>query len=114
VADLINRTGLPPIHLAEIQLRAMHQQRLAQQAPGLIRSAEYQRQVSERARREELACRISVLGQELGHGDRMSQRADTMFWLFVTRHRTGMDGLRGFARKTASISRASGCLSGSE
>jgi len=36
VADLINRTGLPPIHLAEINFEAMHQQRLAQQAPGLI------------------------------------------------------------------------------
>jgi preprotein translocase subunit SecB len=36
VADLINRTGLPPIHLAEINFEAMHQQRLAQQASGLI------------------------------------------------------------------------------
>jgi len=32
VADLINRTGLPPIHLAEINFEAMYQQRLAQQA----------------------------------------------------------------------------------
>lgn len=31
VADLINRTGLPPIHLAEINFEAMYQQRLAQQ-----------------------------------------------------------------------------------
>lgn len=30
VADLINRTGLPPIHLAEINFEAMYQQRLAQ------------------------------------------------------------------------------------
>jgi preprotein translocase subunit SecB len=39
VADLINRTGLPPIHLAEINFEAMYQQRLAQQSqqsPGLI------------------------------------------------------------------------------
>jgi preprotein translocase subunit SecB len=31
VADLINRTGLPPIHLAEINFEQMYQQRLAQQ-----------------------------------------------------------------------------------
>ncbi len=31
VADLINRTGLPPIHLAEINFESMYQQRLAQQ-----------------------------------------------------------------------------------
>ena len=31
VADLINRTGLPPIHLAEINFEALYQQRLAQQ-----------------------------------------------------------------------------------
>jgi preprotein translocase subunit SecB len=31
VADLINRTGLPPIHLAEINFEAMYQQRQAQQ-----------------------------------------------------------------------------------
>jgi preprotein translocase subunit SecB len=31
VADLISRTGLPPIHLAEINFEAMYQQRLAQQ-----------------------------------------------------------------------------------
>lgn len=38
IADLINRTGLPPIHLAEINFEAMYQQRLAQQAqqPGLV------------------------------------------------------------------------------
>jgi preprotein translocase subunit SecB len=32
VADLISRTGLPPIHLAEINFEALYQQRLAQQA----------------------------------------------------------------------------------
>jgi preprotein translocase subunit SecB len=32
VADLISRTGLPAIHLAEINFEAMFQQRLAQQA----------------------------------------------------------------------------------
>lgn len=31
VADLINRTGLPPVHLAEINFEAVYQQRLAQQ-----------------------------------------------------------------------------------
>jgi preprotein translocase subunit SecB len=31
VADLINRTGLPPIHLAEIKFASMYQHRLAQQ-----------------------------------------------------------------------------------
>ena len=31
VADLITRTGLPPIHLAEIDFEALYQQRLAQQ-----------------------------------------------------------------------------------
>ncbi len=31
IADLINRTGLPPIHLAEINFEAMYQQRVAQQ-----------------------------------------------------------------------------------
>jgi len=37
VADLINRTGLPSIHLAEINFEAMYQQRLAQQQqPGII------------------------------------------------------------------------------
>lgn len=36
VADLINRTGLPPIHLAEINFEAMYQQRLAQQSSGLV------------------------------------------------------------------------------
>ncbi|MCX8004246.1 MAG: protein-export chaperone SecB [Burkholderiaceae bacterium] len=36
VADLVNRTGLPPIHLAEINFEALYQQRLAQQSPGLI------------------------------------------------------------------------------
>jgi len=34
VADLIARTGLPPIHLAEINFEALYQQRLAQQAQG--------------------------------------------------------------------------------
>ena len=32
VADLITRTGLPPIHLTEINFEALYQQRLAQQA----------------------------------------------------------------------------------
>jgi preprotein translocase subunit SecB len=40
VADLINRTGLPPVHLAEINFEAVYQQRVAQQQqpqqPGLI------------------------------------------------------------------------------
>jgi preprotein translocase subunit SecB len=41
IADLINRTGLPPVHLAEINFEAVYQQRLAQQQtqpaqPGLI------------------------------------------------------------------------------
>lgn len=36
IADLINRTGLPPIHLAEINFEAMYQQRQAQQQPGII------------------------------------------------------------------------------
>jgi preprotein translocase subunit SecB len=38
VADLINRSGLPPVHLAEINFEAVYQQRLAQQQaqPGLI------------------------------------------------------------------------------
>jgi preprotein translocase subunit SecB len=31
VADLLTRTGLPPIHLAEINFEALFQQRLAQQ-----------------------------------------------------------------------------------
>jgi len=31
VADLISRTGLPPVHLAEINFEALYQQRLAQQ-----------------------------------------------------------------------------------
>ena len=41
VADLISRTGLPPIHLAEINFEAMFQQRLAQQQanPALITPA---------------------------------------------------------------------------
>jgi len=30
VADLLNRTGLPPMHLAEINFEALYQQRLAQ------------------------------------------------------------------------------------
>lgn len=31
VADLVSRTGLPPIHLAEINFEALYQQRMAQQ-----------------------------------------------------------------------------------
>jgi preprotein translocase subunit SecB len=31
VADLVQRTGLPPVHLTEINFEAMYQQRLAQQ-----------------------------------------------------------------------------------
>jgi preprotein translocase subunit SecB len=34
VADLINRTGLPPIHLAEINFEALYQQKLSQQQTG--------------------------------------------------------------------------------
>jgi preprotein translocase subunit SecB len=34
VADLIGRTGLPPVHLAEINFEALYQQRLAQQQAG--------------------------------------------------------------------------------
>jgi preprotein translocase subunit SecB len=30
IADLINRTGLPPVHLAEINFESLYQQRLAQ------------------------------------------------------------------------------------
>jgi preprotein translocase subunit SecB len=33
VADMIQRTGFPPIHLAEINFEALYQQRLAAQAP---------------------------------------------------------------------------------
>ena len=33
VADVIQRTGFPPIHLAEINFEALYQQRLASQAP---------------------------------------------------------------------------------
>jgi preprotein translocase subunit SecB len=36
IADLINRTGLPPIHLAEINFEALYQQRRAQEQPGLV------------------------------------------------------------------------------
>jgi preprotein translocase subunit SecB len=32
ISDLVNRTGLPTIHLAEINFEAMYQQRLAQEA----------------------------------------------------------------------------------
>jgi len=32
VADLVNRTGLPPIHLTEINFEALYRQRLAQSA----------------------------------------------------------------------------------
>lgn len=31
LADLINRTGLPPVHLPEVNFEALYQQRLAQQ-----------------------------------------------------------------------------------
>jgi preprotein translocase subunit SecB len=34
VADLITRTGLPPIHLAEINFEALYQQKNAPEAPG--------------------------------------------------------------------------------
>jgi preprotein translocase subunit SecB len=33
IADIIQRTGFPPIHLAEINFEALYQQRLAAQAP---------------------------------------------------------------------------------
>ena len=39
VADLLTRTGLPPIHLAEINFEALYQQKTGQSAPsaaGLI------------------------------------------------------------------------------
>ena len=41
VADMVQRTGFPPIHLAEINFEALYQQRLAQQnaenqGPGII------------------------------------------------------------------------------
>jgi preprotein translocase subunit SecB len=39
VADLITRTGLPPIHLAEINFESMYQQRLAQQQGGTLAPA---------------------------------------------------------------------------
>ena len=32
LADLINRTGLPTVHLPEVNFEALYQQRLAQQA----------------------------------------------------------------------------------
>lgn len=32
LADLINRTGLPPVHLPEVNFEVLYQQRLAQQA----------------------------------------------------------------------------------
>ena len=32
LADLINRTGLPPVHLPEVNFEGLYQQRLAQQA----------------------------------------------------------------------------------
>ncbi len=32
LADLINRTGLPPVHLPEVNFEALYQQRMAQQA----------------------------------------------------------------------------------
>jgi preprotein translocase subunit SecB len=34
VADLLTRTGLPPIHLAEINFEALYQQKNAPEAPG--------------------------------------------------------------------------------
>jgi preprotein translocase subunit SecB len=33
VADLVQRAGFPPIHLAEINFEALFQQRLATQSP---------------------------------------------------------------------------------
>jgi preprotein translocase subunit SecB len=39
VADLINRTGLPPIHLAEINFESLYQQRLAQRQGGTLAPA---------------------------------------------------------------------------
>jgi preprotein translocase subunit SecB len=33
VADLVQRAGFPPIHLAEINFEALFQQRLAAQSP---------------------------------------------------------------------------------
>jgi len=36
VADLINRTGLPPVHLAEINFEALYQQRVAQRQGGTL------------------------------------------------------------------------------
>jgi len=36
VADLINRTGLPPVHLAEINFESLYQQRLAQRQGGTL------------------------------------------------------------------------------
>lgn len=44
VADLITRTGLPPIHLAEINFESMYQQRLAQQQGGTLAPASSQPQ----------------------------------------------------------------------
>jgi preprotein translocase subunit SecB len=35
VADIIQRTGFPPIHLAEINFESLYQQRLAAQAPAV-------------------------------------------------------------------------------
>jgi preprotein translocase subunit SecB len=35
VADIIQRTGFPPIHLAEINFEALYQQRLAAQTPAV-------------------------------------------------------------------------------
>ena len=32
LADLINRTGLPPVHLPEVNFEGLYQQRMAQQA----------------------------------------------------------------------------------
>ena len=36
IADLINRTGLPPVHLAEINFESLYQQRLAQRQGGTL------------------------------------------------------------------------------
>jgi len=36
VADLLTRTGLPPIHLAEINFEALYQQKAGQTAQGLV------------------------------------------------------------------------------
>ena len=40
LADLINRTGLPPVHLPEVNFEALYQQRLAQQAQAQTQGSE--------------------------------------------------------------------------